>query len=132
MAVSTTPHLLALALAALCLLATLSLSAGGDSQSPRSAAAADSAPARLSSAPSASSLAHLLRRRSAELQAPPPHYYASRLGAGAFLGPAPSKRDDSFWIWMPAHGYMSVPRDELVASSGDKDGMGNLLRYGRK
>ncbi|XP_076457759.1 uncharacterized protein LOC143291652 [Babylonia areolata] len=90
---------------------------------------AGSAPARLSAA---SSLAHLLRgRRSAELQAPPHYYAASRLGAG-FFGSAPSKRDDGYWIWMPAHGYMSVPRDEVASSSGDKDSMGNLLRYGRK
>lgn len=111
-----------LSAAVLCL-ATLSLITGSQSQG--SAADADSAPSRLSPA----SLAHLLRRRSAELQAPP-HYYASRLAA--YLHSAPSKRDDGYWIWMPAHGYMSVPRDEVVSSSGDKDGMGNLLRYGRK
>ena len=111
-----------LSAAVLCL-ATLSLITGSQSQG--SAADADSAPSRLSPA----SLAHLLRRRSAELQAPP-HYYASRLAA--YLHSAPSKRDDGYWIWMPAHGYMSVPRDEVVSSSGDKDGMGNLLRYDRK
>ncbi|KAK7089850.1 uncharacterized protein [Littorina saxatilis] len=106
-------------------LATLSLSTG--SQSEDSNAQADSAPSRLAS----SSLAHILRRRSAELQAPP-HIYASRLAS--YLRPSPSKRDPDggYWIWMPAHGYMSVPRDEVVSSSGDKDSMGNLLRYGRK
>ncbi|KAL8587222.1 hypothetical protein ACOMHN_013306 [Nucella lapillus] len=96
-------------------------------QSRAQAASSDHAPSRSA----ASSLAQLLRaRRSAELQAPPHYYAASRLAG--YFGSAPSKRDDGYWIWMPAHGYMSVPRDEVASSSGDKDSMGNLLRYGRK
>jgi len=102
-------------LASLALLASASQSEDSNSLSSAS----------LNSAPS---LGHLLRRRSAELQAPP-HYYERMAG---MLRSAPSKRDDGYWIWMPAHGYMSVPRDEVAASSGDKDSMGNLLRYGRK
>jgi hypothetical protein len=44
------------------------------------------------------------------LQAPP-NYYAARLAN--YLRPVEAKRDDGYWIWMPAHGYMSVPRDEV-------------------
>lgn len=85
-------------------------------------------PASTRSAASSASLGHILRRRSAEMQAPP-NYYESRLAS--YLRPVQAKRDDGYWIWMPAHGYMSVPRDEVPASSGDKDSMGNLLRYGK-
>lgn len=73
-------------------------------------------------------LAHILRRRSSELQGPP-QIYADQLAE--YLQAVPIKRNDGYWIWMPAHGYMSVPRDEPL-SNREKDGTGNLLRYGRK
>lgn len=104
---------------ALLCLATLVLLAADASQAENSAETADLASPRL---------AHLLRRRSSEMQAPP-NYYESRLAS--YLRPVQAKRDDGYWIWMPAHGYMSVPRDEAGTNSGDKDIMGNLLRYGK-
>lgn len=74
-------HLLS---AAVLCLASLSIITGS-SQSQDSAAHKDSNPSRLAS----SSLAHILRRRSA------PHIYASR--AARAVGEA------VYWIWMPTH-----------------------------
>jgi len=118
---STLSSALQILVAALVCVASLALFASA-SQSE------DSSSLNSASLNSAPSLGHLLRRRSAELQAPP-HYYERLAG---MLRSAPAKRDDGYWIWMPAHGYMSVPRDEVAAASGDKDSVGNLLRYGRK
>ncbi|KAK7497098.1 hypothetical protein BaRGS_00011628 [Batillaria attramentaria] len=109
--------------AALVCLACLSVMPGHQSQ----ARSVDSSSAH---SQTSSQLGHILRRRSSELQAPP-QIYAPRFGN--MMHAAPVKRDDGvYWIWMPASGYMSVPRDEVVAQSRDTDGMGNLLRYGRK
>ncbi|BFZ14154.1 hypothetical protein BsWGS_17193 [Bradybaena similaris] len=67
----------------------------------------------------------LLRKRSLEaaLRAPPSIYSES-------LIEAPAKRDDGYWIWMPAHGYMPIPTDDAPEQQGSRDSMGNLLRYG--
>ncbi|CAL1541689.1 unnamed protein product [Lymnaea stagnalis] len=69
----------------------------------------------------------LLRKRSLEaaLRAPRPMYADSLMNSR-------NKRDDGdYWIWMPAHGYMPVPRDEVPEPQTDqRDSMGNLLRYG--
>lgn len=116
---SSALHLISLVL--LCL-ATLSVVAGDQSEA--SQAELDSDNAQLSA-----SLSHILRRRSALLQAPP-QYYTPRLAN--YLQEAPSKRDDGYWIWMPAHGYISMPRDESSIQSGNRNSMDNLLRYGRK
>lgn len=78
----------------------------------------------------ATPLGHILRRRSSELQGPP-QIYADRLSE-ILHGSSIKRADDGYWIWMPAHGYMSVPRDEVASQSRDNDRMGNLLRYGRK
>lgn len=42
----------------------------------------------------------------------------------------PTKRDGGFWIWMPAQGYVPVPRQDAGGESGRGSGSSNLLRYG--
>ncbi|KAK6963624.1 hypothetical protein BgiMline_030783, partial [Biomphalaria glabrata] len=69
----------------------------------------------------------LLRKRSLEaaLRAPPSLY--------SELLDSPLKRDSNggdYWIWMPAHGYMPVPNDEVTEQQGGQEKMGTLLRYG--
>ncbi|CAG5123608.1 unnamed protein product [Candidula unifasciata] len=88
------------------------------------------APAEESSRLSGTSSRHgtlglLLRKRSLEaaLRAPPSIYSES-------LIESPAKRDDGYWIWMPAHGYMPIPTDDAPEQQGGRDSMGNLLRYG--
>uniref|UniRef100_A0A0B6Z3P1 Uncharacterized protein n=1 Tax=Arion vulgaris TaxID=1028688 RepID=A0A0B6Z3P1_9EUPU len=75
--------------------------------------------------PRHASLGLLLRKRSLEtgFRAPPSIYSES-------LIESPSKRDDGYWIWMPAHGYMPIPTDDAPEQPKDRDSMGNLLRYG--
>ena len=41
------------------------------------------------------------------------------------------KRNNGIWIWMPAQGYVSVPRQE-EASENDISKPGKIMRYGRK
>jgi len=73
-------------------------------------------------------LGMLLRKRSLEaaLRGPP----TSSLFADSLMEKRSNKRDDGYWIWMPAHGYMPIPRDEISANTGGSDNTGNLLRYG--
>lgn len=70
----------------------------------------------------------LLRKRSLEgaLRGPP----TSSIFGDTMLERSPSKRDDGYWIWMPAHGYMPIPRDEVEEQQSGQESMGNLLRYG--
>ncbi|KAH9504260.1 hypothetical protein Btru_064475 [Bulinus truncatus] len=68
----------------------------------------------------------LLRKRSLEsaLRAPPSLY--------PDMLESPMKRDnDGYWIWMPAHGYMPVPNDEVSEEQQrGQDRQGTILRYG--
>ena len=45
---------------------------------------------------------------------------------------APMKKRDrhGFWIWMPAQGYVSVPRGEVAGGDRKGGSNSNLLRYG--
>lgn len=72
----------------------------------------------------------LLRKRSLEsaLRGPP----TSSLFSDSLIERMPTNKrgDEGYWIWMPAHGYMPIPREELAEQQGGQDSMGNLLRYG--
>ncbi|KAK6172447.1 hypothetical protein SNE40_016094 [Patella caerulea] len=78
-------------------------------------------------------LAYILAKRSSQMPLiPPPNIYQKRFST-FFNRQAENKRaGDGYWIWMPAHGYMAVPRDEAMEDAGGRDGMNNLLRYGKK
>lgn len=45
------------------------------------------------------------------------------------FGNPSTKKRGGIWIWMPAQGYVSVPRDE-VGGTSNKGSSSNLLRYG--
>lgn len=47
----------------------------------------------------------------------------------SMFGNRSTKKRGGIWIWMPAQGYVSVPRDE-VSGGGNKGASSNLLRYG--
>ena len=57
----------------------------------------------------------------------PPNMYQEKFAP--FLHRTPSKRD-GFWIWMPAQGYVSVPRQGQAGANGRGGANSNLLRYG--
>lgn len=57
----------------------------------------------------------------------PPHVYMNKLKR-YFSAEAKNKRN-GFWIWMPAQGYVSVPSEQMAEGS-NKNGGGNVLRYG--
>jgi hypothetical protein len=74
-------------------------------------------------------------RRRAELSAiAPPNVYQNKMAPYGNAPTAPMKRasadGDGFWIWMPAQGYVNVPRDEAAGAGGGASNS-NLLRYGR-
>lgn len=65
-----------------------------------------------------------------EILVAPPGSMASRLHAAGLNYGEVQKRADSYWIWMPARGYVSVPRTQVgVASNGAEQGS-HVLRYG--
>lgn len=41
------------------------------------------------------------------------------------------KRNNGVWIWMPAQGYVSVPRKQQQAGAGDGKS-GKIMRYGKR
>lgn len=47
----------------------------------------------------------------------------------SIFGNRSTQKRGGIWIWMPAQGYVSVPRDE-VSGGGSKGASSNLLRYG--
>ncbi|XP_063443397.1 uncharacterized protein LOC134723778 [Mytilus trossulus] len=66
------------------------------------------------------------RRNGLSLLAPPNMYQQK---FAPFLHKTPAKRD-GFWIWMPAQGYVSVPRQGQAGANGRGGANSNLLRYG--
>lgn len=61
----------------------------------------------------------------------PPYAYHHKLAP--FLQQTAAKRGEGgFWIWMPAQGYISVPKDDEGANAGANPSKGSILRYGRK
>ena len=41
------------------------------------------------------------------------------------------KRNNGIWIWMPAQGYVSVPKDQQALDSADAAKQGKIMRYGK-
>ena len=41
------------------------------------------------------------------------------------------KRNNGVWIWMPAQGYVSVPRKQQQGEAGDAKS-GKIMRYGKR
>ena len=69
----------------------------------------------------------LRQRRNGLSLLPPPNMYQQKFAP--FLHKSPSKRD-GFWIWMPAQGYVSVPRQGSTGGRRKGGSNSNLLRYG--
>ncbi|XP_059140514.1 uncharacterized protein LOC131928468 [Physella acuta] len=81
------------------------------------------APAKEGSGPlRGNALQQLLRKRSLEAALQPP--------AAFFEEMEPLGKRGEQWIWMPAHGYMPVPTNEVEEDNTNKDTISNLLRYG--
>ncbi|KAK3581725.1 hypothetical protein CHS0354_015494 [Potamilus streckersoni] len=57
----------------------------------------------------------------------PPRVYMDKVEP--YLQKRTAKRD-GFWIWMPAQGYVSVPREEVSGGTSKGSSTSNLLRYG--
>ena len=48
-------------------------------------------------------------------------------------GQTGKRNPNGIWIWMPAHGYVSVPHEnQALVADGGADKSGNVMRYGRK
>lgn len=41
------------------------------------------------------------------------------------------KRNNGVWIWMPAQGYVSVPKDQQAINDNDPNKQGKIMRYGK-
>ena len=41
------------------------------------------------------------------------------------------KRNNGVWIWMPAQGYVPVPKDQ-INGNGSQGKNGKIMRYGRR
>ena len=41
------------------------------------------------------------------------------------------KRNNGIWIWMPAQGYVSVPKDQQALANADANKQGKIMRYGK-
>lgn len=42
-----------------------------------------------------------------------------------------SKKNNGIWIWMPAQGYVSVPKDQQALENAEAAKQGKIMRYGK-
>ena len=42
------------------------------------------------------------------------------------------KRNNGVWIWMPAQGYVSLPKDQQISENESQAKHGKIMRYGKR
>lgn len=43
----------------------------------------------------------------------------------------PRKRNNGAWVWMPAQGYVSLPKNQQAVDAGSSGKHGKIMRYGK-
>lgn len=43
----------------------------------------------------------------------------------------PQKRNNGAWVWMPAQGYVSLPKNQQTADANANGKHGKIMRYGK-
>lgn len=46
-------------------------------------------------------------------------------------GPGLRKRNNGAWVWMPAQGYVPLPKNQQTADAGSGGKNGKVMRYGK-
>ena len=80
-------------------------------------------------------LRYLLQNQQTTEEEPQPHNGAPQKRFSSFGMPyikyRVDKRNNGVWIWMPAQGYVSVPKQQQALSVDASAKQGKIMRYGK-